>query len=259
MAKIKLTQGITTDTAGRSVKGAIGTFVGSDGDTYPMGVTVDAYTWELLDVSAPGSAQSPGVKGTSSTQSFTADVDGGCYRVRLTTLDSLGNTSVDIRNFGVPDALGVLIPSFEPDPGVDYTKDEFNFSGQARSWSQVMQDSLDAVRAYAKGAPGAAITSSGPVAARTEALNTTGGVITRTMPAAPFDGQMVTFMDVGPLVGGTGFGTHKATIAANTGQKIEDPNSPGTLSGLAGSVDLLIDDTRISFRFWALHSYWTRA
>ncbi len=144
-ALIKFTQGALTDAAGRAVEAGVTgvACVCSNGDD----TSVHTWEWKLLDKPRL-SGLSLGVFSTTATGSFTPDVDGQCYRVQLTAKDITGTIIArDVRNFGVPDAAGILLPSFEPDPSVpDYTKDEFNFSGQARSWSYLLEKSVAAIK-----------------------------------------------------------------------------------------------------------------
>lgn len=113
----------------------------------------DVASWKIeLLYNPPGSALGavPGTpllvaEATSNTPSgnFTMDVPHGCYRVQLTVWDSVGVSDVDIRNVGVPDGRGVIIPPYQklpdplplPDTGLAGNKpDELNFGGQAYGW-----------------------------------------------------------------------------------------------------------------------------
>lgn len=126
-AAIKLTQGVTTDAAGRSLIGVLTTPVtASNGDD--TGVVF--WRWEVLDVPA-ASAVATGVRTEGSLQTlvFSPDARGG-YMLRLTTRDKLGNQAVDQRVFQVLEASGRLIP---PLGGDDRS---LNFAGQTRGWAK---------------------------------------------------------------------------------------------------------------------------
>jgi hypothetical protein len=138
-ALLKITQGATTDNAGRAVKGALGTnVVFSNGDD----TGVVSWKYELLDV-PPASAIVPFTQGPGAVATFGMGVPDavGSYRVRLTVLDAAGNADVDIRNFTVPTASrGWLIPPYQGFPaqlplsGIGSKPDELNFGGQAKGW-----------------------------------------------------------------------------------------------------------------------------
>lgn len=129
-----------SDSAGRAVEGGVTAQVVTctNGDNTNVG----SWKWELLD-KPRGSSLTLGTIGTSSTLTFTPDVGGGCYRIRLTVKDNSGTIiAVDVRNFGVPNANGVCLPPFQPQAGVDYTKEEMNFGGQVRSWTYLIEKSI---------------------------------------------------------------------------------------------------------------------
>lgn len=82
---------------------------------------------------------------TSNTPSaqFTMDAPDGCYRVVLYVWDGNGVMDTDIRNVGVPNGRGIIIPPYQklPDPlplpatGLSGNKpDELNFNGQLYGW-----------------------------------------------------------------------------------------------------------------------------
>lgn len=118
----------------------------------------DVASWAitLLDV-PPGSALVPGVLGTADSgtpsANFTPDV-AGTYRVLLDVYASAGltgQTSQDIRDFGVRNARGIIIPAYQknPDPlplpssGASNAKpDEQNYGGQGRGWTGDGSDGL---------------------------------------------------------------------------------------------------------------------
>jgi hypothetical protein len=138
VADIKFTQGPNTDVAGRAVAGTLtdGVCNISNGDN------TDVHSWEIeLLYSPPGSAVVPGVlaSATSNTPAaaFTPDVTGS-YRVRERVWDVFGVMNEDIRNFGVPNFRGIIIPPYQNDPlpiDVSLKADEMNFSGQAFGWA----------------------------------------------------------------------------------------------------------------------------
>lgn len=103
----------------------------------------------LLDV-PPGSAVVPGVLASADsgtpTANFTPDVQGS-YRIELEVFDAIafgGATDKDIRNFGIRNARGIIVPPYQklPDPlpvtgeGKPGEKpNEQNYGGQARGWT----------------------------------------------------------------------------------------------------------------------------
>lgn len=109
-------------------------------------VNITAWTITLLDV-PPGSALVAGtVLGSASnntpTATFTPDVPGS-YRILLSVTDGT-LIDKDIRNFGIKNARGFLVPSYQklPDPlpvqgsGLPGQKpDEQNYGGQLRGWT----------------------------------------------------------------------------------------------------------------------------
>jgi hypothetical protein len=142
-ALTKFTQGINTAPAGIA---AVGNLAGG-----PVIITngndsgIDNWTFEILDVPV-GSSLSTGVIGSGVTNfaSFTPDVS-GCYRVRLIVSDLIGNFDVDIRNFGVPNSNGWIIPPYQknPDPiDLSIKSDELNFNSQGRGWADGVEGLL---------------------------------------------------------------------------------------------------------------------
>jgi hypothetical protein len=127
-------------TAGQAFSGSAGSLVTISNDN-----NTDVTEWEitLLDV-PPNSALVPGVlasavSGTPSA-TFTPDVPGS-YRIKM---DLNSEEDIDIRNFGVPNARGIITPPFQelPEPlpilgsgKVGEKPDEQNYGGQARGWT----------------------------------------------------------------------------------------------------------------------------
>ncbi len=151
-------QGVTAAVPGRALRGVLGSVVTlSNADD----AGVVEHRWSVLEV-PPGSTLPTGtLGGDTATVTFTPDVAGRCFRFQLITVDALGNEARDIRNFGVPDENGILLPSFQPKAGVDYTKDEFNFLGQLRSWSQLIDDAFAATLGAAQAYTDAALAGAG--------------------------------------------------------------------------------------------------
>lgn len=138
VADLKFTQGPNTDTAGRAVAGTL-----TDGVcNITNGVNTDIHHWEIeLLYSPPGSAVTPAVLASAVSNtpasSFTPDV-AGCYRVRERVYDVFGVLNEDIRNFGVPNFRGIIIPPYQNNPlpiDVSLKADELNFGGQAFGWA----------------------------------------------------------------------------------------------------------------------------
>lgn len=140
-ALIKITQGLTTDSPGRAVVGAI------DGTTHVLfsngdNTGVVSWKYELLYV-PPGSALVPTTQGPGVTSTFDMGIPDvpGCYRVRLTVADVAGVQDVDIRNFAIPfDTISLIAPPYQANPlplpltGVGAKYDEMNFGGQGFGW-----------------------------------------------------------------------------------------------------------------------------
>lgn len=136
VASIKFTQGATTDTAGRAVKGSLT----GGGVTVSNGDNTDVVQWkyELLYV-PPGSSVVLATQGPGATTTFSfaqPDVPGS-YRIRLTVYDGDNDEDVDIRNFCVPFQNGLLIPPFQENPlplPFGQKPNEMNLGGQAFGW-----------------------------------------------------------------------------------------------------------------------------
>lgn len=168
-ALIKITQGITTDLAGRALKGVTGTSV-----VFSNGDDTDVLTWtyELLEV-PPGSTVSLTSQGPNTTPNFTITPDvAGSYRVRLAVAGS-SNVDTDIRVFVVPfPTRGILAPPYQglpaplPLTGSGSKPDEFNVGGQARGWMGDLNSSrpmlhkvLELVDSFTSGSTVAPLTS----------------------------------------------------------------------------------------------------
>ncbi len=136
-AAIKFTQGATTDSAGRAlvVSTTGGSVTCSNGDD--SGIV--SWTWELVDV-PPGSAIPLSTQGPGAAATFVLpqpDVP-GCYRVKLTVVDSTGAAFRDIRNACVPFTNGYICPPYQGDPlplPLTEAPDEMNIGGQLRGWA----------------------------------------------------------------------------------------------------------------------------
>ncbi len=108
---------------------------------------VTSWTITLLDV-PPDSALVPGVLATAvsgtPSASFTPDVPGS-YRIRLDVLAGAA-LDTDIRNFGIRNARGVIVPPYQqlPTPlplvGPGSKPDEQNYGGQSRGWTGTRTD-----------------------------------------------------------------------------------------------------------------------
>lgn len=81
--------------------------------------------------------------------------------------------------------------------------------------------------------------------------NTSGGSWTGTFPASPTDGQAVTIKD---NVGA--WGTHALTVQGASGQKVENPNAPGTYSAAAGTQVLSATGGAVTFVWGATEATW---
>jgi hypothetical protein len=133
-------------TAGEAFEGSLAGVV-----TITNNVNTDVASWRITmcDV-PPGSAVATGVLATGNnntpTANFTPDV-AGSFRVMLEVFESVGLTgtkNTDIRNFGIRNARGIIIPPFQklPDPlplvGSNQPgekPDEQNYGGQLRGWA----------------------------------------------------------------------------------------------------------------------------
>ncbi len=138
VASLQFTQGANTDVAGRAVVGDLTSGVCNVAN----GDNTDVASWEIeLLYSPPGSALVPGVLASAVSNTpaanFTPDVT-GCYRIRLRVFDTFGVVNEDIRNFGVPNFRGIIVPPYQNAPlpiDVSLKDDELNFSGQAFGWA----------------------------------------------------------------------------------------------------------------------------
>lgn len=148
-ALIKFVQGANTPPGGQALQGVTGVLVTcANNDNVGPPATV-SWFWEMLDV-PPGSSVPTGVMGTTSTVQFTPDLMYG-YRLRLTTVDAAGNTSVDIRTVLIPNASGFIIPPFGA------ADNELNINGQTRGWAPFMEAWLAQIGSIATPSPAPAI------------------------------------------------------------------------------------------------------
>lgn len=137
-ADIKFEQGPNTDSAGVAVIGTL-----TDGAvTITNGDNTGVYSWDIeLLYRAPNSILSLGQFAAAidnlPTGSFGIPDFSGCYRVQLRVRDLNGIEDVDIRNFAIPNARGIIVPPYQknPDPiDLSLKDDELNFAGQAFGW-----------------------------------------------------------------------------------------------------------------------------
>jgi hypothetical protein len=84
---------------------------------------------------------------------------------------------------------------------------------------------------------GLPITSAGVAASTKELIDTSGGSFARTFPATPVAGQKQSFHD---FTGTWSTSGKKFTVTGSTGQRVQDPANPTSVSAPAGSVDLLV-------------------
>lgn len=179
---------------------------------------VTEWTIDLLDA-PPGSALVPGVAGTavSNTPSatFSPDVPGS-YRVRLVVTDGV-DTDTDIRNFGIRNARGIIIPPYQdlPQPlpvlgsGVTGEKpNEQNYSGQTRGWAgdaasgqmeQFMRTYADLPLQVLTGA--SVVLQADGVPYYIVDLDAVGGDSTVTLPTGARDGQVIHIESFGTTPG----------------------------------------------------------
>jgi hypothetical protein len=138
VADLEFTQGPNTDVPGRAVVGTL-----TDGVcNISNGINADIASWEIeLLYSPPGSAVAPGVLAAAVSNTpaaaFTPDVS-GCFRIRERVLDAFGVQNEDIRNFGIPNFRGIIVPppQFDPLPiDISLKANELNFGGQAFGWA----------------------------------------------------------------------------------------------------------------------------
>lgn len=152
-ALIQFVQGATVGTPGQAVAGVAGALVSIANDD-----PTDILSWRIdLVYVPPASGLAVGTLATGNgnvpAASFTPDVPGS-YRVILyvyTQIGQTGTVDVDIRNFAVPDVLGIVYPPYQELPaklpilgsGSDREKpDELNFNNQAFGWSGNGADGL---------------------------------------------------------------------------------------------------------------------
>lgn len=141
-ALLQITQAANVGASGQALKGntaANVVFSNSDNSEVVL------WKYELV-YRPPGSAVPLAVQGPNTTATFNMGtptaLKPGCYRVRLTVTDALGNEDVDIRCFAVPTVNQAwLIPPDQrlPPPlpleGLGAKPDEMNFGGQAFGWT----------------------------------------------------------------------------------------------------------------------------
>lgn len=124
-AKIKFVQGVNTPPAGEALDGVTGVSVTASNDN---NTDVAFWTWTIVDV-APGSAISIGTTGSASTFSFTPDVAGGCYLIRLVVQNSdQSRNAIFYLAVVVKDVYGRWWPPFGADDKM------VNIGGQTRGW-----------------------------------------------------------------------------------------------------------------------------
>jgi hypothetical protein len=263
-ALIKFAQGATVGADGQALTGVAGVSV-----TVENSDNTDVSQWSVeLLYAPPGSALEvpPGAptllgEAVSATPSagFVPDLP-GCYRIRLTVLDSSGNQDVDIRNFAVPlGGKAFIQPPYQrlPDPLPVYPgipsgataptgpispgakPDEMNFGGQPYGWA-------------GNGVPTARLMhqlvadfDAGPTGPTGPARFTYPATlpVTGSYMASPFErvayspsgGSFLISAPTGPVAGDqfgiknlTGLGTPPVDVYGN-GYLMEDPNSGYTL------------------------------
>jgi len=143
VALILTTQGPNTDVAGVAVIGTL-----TDGVvTITNGDNTDMASWSIELLDAPiGSALVPVVLAAAATATpsatFNPDVP-GTYRISLDTIGTSGETSKDVRCFGVRNVRGYIPPPYQMDPEplpLPYTgdptakPDEQNYNAQGLGW-----------------------------------------------------------------------------------------------------------------------------
>lgn len=143
-ALIVFAQGMFSAADGEAFEGALGG--GAVTVTNADNTDVTSWSITLLDV-PPGSVLTAGtVLGSAAnntpTANFTPDVTGS-YRIQLQVSDGV-NIDKDIRNFGIRNTRGIIVPPFQklPDPlpilgsGLPGEKpNETNYGGQVRGWT----------------------------------------------------------------------------------------------------------------------------
>jgi hypothetical protein len=132
-ASLKFSQGAFIGGNGQALLGKRGTNAGVVVCQNVNDAGVVAWEYKLLAV-PEGSAQTPGVFGTTASSTFTEDVV-GCYTVMLTTTDAAGVQAADVRVFASGDERGLATPPFAA------TADQCNFLGQDRGW-KYLEDAI---------------------------------------------------------------------------------------------------------------------
>lgn len=205
-------------TPGQAFEGTLGSLVTVTNDD---NTDVTSWSIELLDVPS-GSALSTGVLNAAATNTptagFTPDVPGS-YRVSL-TVNSGSSENKDIRNFGVRNARGIIVPPYQklpdplPLPGVTGTAldkpDELNFNGVSRGWAGTPnQGLLEAFIQTYDDLPSTTISSasyalggSGPPLTVVD-LDATGSSCLLTLPDNPRVNQVVRILALGTVPGRT--------------------------------------------------------
>lgn len=256
IALIKLTQASgPTDVAGRAVEGTLTGVPASDKVTVTNNDNTDVNNWDIeLLYDPPGSALgavpgTPVMLGTavSSTPSATFIPDvAGSYRIRLTVRDSAGTPNIDIRDFGIENENGIIVPPYQKLPdslpvlgsGTAGEKpNEQNYGGQAYGWagdrsSKLYETHLKTYRdARILDVSTTPFTAIAEEATHYRVLTSTiGGASTFNLPTGARVGQSITVFDgesaadlntIGVVaVGGDAFldGTTQVSISNKNGQ-----------------------------------------
>jgi hypothetical protein len=216
--------------------------------TNDVNTNVASWKISLVDV-PPTSALVPGVLGTANSATpsagFTPDV-AGSYRIVLEVYDTIGltgTTDKDIRNFGIRNARGIIIPPYQknPDPrpligsGDPGAKpDEQNYGGQARGWAGDRTDGqLEFFFLTYDDLPNVSVTTTPFVAAATGEspiylldMITAGGPISFTLPTGARIGQRVRV-----LLDQASGAFDTSTILAPGGQNIDGLSSVNIARG----------------------------
>lgn len=262
-ALMKFTQGPNTAAAGVAVEGTV-----ADGAvTITNGDNTDVASWKIeLLYNPPGSALgavpgTPVVLGDAMTATpsanFTPDVP-GCFRCRMTVRDSDGNPNIDIRNFGIPNEYGMIVPPYQkrPDPlpvdplVVGNKPDELNFGSQAFGWAGDRASKL--YETFIKTHKDDSIIDVGatPFTAVAEqatlyrVLTTTiGAAVTFNLPSSARTGQKISVFD-----GEGGAFTNAVTVNTPGGETFLD----GSTSHLLNAPNLKLDFEKVTSTEWAL-------
>lgn len=253
VADLQFTQGPNTDIAGRAVVGTL-----TDGAcNITNGTNTDVASWEIeLLYSPPGSAVAPAVLATAVSNtpaaSFTPDVP-GCYRIRERVFDAFGIRNEDIRNFGVPNFRGIILPPYQNDPlplDVSLKADELNFSGQAFGWAgdrtvglfeKYFETERDLFSVAVVATPFTAIA----VEADVYLVDTTtiGGASVFNLPAAARNGQVFIVKDAGRSAA-----IFPVTVTLPGGDTFEDTTSTRVIFADGGAIMLM----KLSGTAWRL-------